>query len=243
MSGCRGKKAEEIAEAVSIRRRAVFAPYIPAGVTTVAELKKLLETLEAEGAKNVKLTGEMIFVWDEGSHPVNIEEKTGRRSNTFKAAGVRPVKMCSAETFCERFVRPVLGLALKIDGKFLREALPAKLSIGVAGCKRSCSEPSTKDIGVIGHPKGYEILAGGAAGFKPKIGERIAIVAGEDDVLRVIGKIIEFARNMDKKNARLWKLIEETGMEEFTREVLEGSATVDAGDEPQGSAEPLEMFR
>ncbi|MBI5816012.1 MAG: hypothetical protein HZB29_10455 [Nitrospinae bacterium] len=205
------------------RSRAIFAPYIPAGVIPAAQLKELARVMEQEGATNVKLTGEIVFVWDTPRHPANLEEKTGAKSNTFRFAGVRPVKMCSAETFCERFVRPVLGLALEIDRRFRGETLPAKLSIGVAGCARSCSEPATKDIGVTGHPDGYEIKVGGAAGLKPKVGVRLAIMESEEDVLAVIGRIISFARERGGSHARLWKLIEQTGFEEFSR-IVTGEA-------------------
>jgi len=207
-------------------RPATFAPFISAGAISVEDLKKLVLTMESEGAKNVKLTGEIIFVWDHKKHLHGLEERTGRRANSFKEGGVRPVKMCSAETFCQRFVQPVLGLAMRIDKTFYRAPLPVKLAIGVAGCIRSCSEPATKDVGIIGHPKGYEILVGGSAGARPVVAQKLAVVPTQDDVIVVVGRIVEYVRAHGKKGTRLHGLIEKAGFEGFKREILHGVATV-----------------
>jgi len=202
------------------RRRAIYSPQIPAGVISVRELKKLVDMMEAEGAKNVKLGGEIIFVWDKPNRPHGIEERAGRRGNDFKFGGVRPVKMCSAETFCERFQKPVLGLALKIDEMFRHEKLGSKLVIGVAGCQRSCSEPATKDIGIIASPQGYQILVGGAAGMRPRIGEKLTVAKTKSEVLEIVGRIVEYVKKHGSRSTRLGSIIEDRGMDEFCREVL-----------------------
>lgn len=202
------------------RDRAIYSPFISAGVISLDRLKKLVEVMENEGAKNVKLGGEIIFVWDRPDAPPDLPDKAGFESNQFKFGGVRPTKMCSAETFCERFQKPVLDLAFKIDELYHNTELEMKVMIGVAGCQRSCSEPSTKDIGVRAHPQGYEILAGGSAGMNPQVGVSIGIVNTADEVLDVIGAILDYLKRYGKKNARLGRIINKRGLEEFKREVL-----------------------
>jgi len=205
------------------RSRAIYSPFISAGVIPLDRLKKLVDVMEAEGAKNVKLGGEIIFVWDRPDAPPGLPGKTGFESNQFKFGGVRPVKMCSAETFCERFQKPVLDLAFKIDKLYHNARLEMKVMIGVAGCQRSCSEPSTKDIGVRAHPQGYEILVGGSAGMNPQVGSSIGIVSTSDEVLEVIGAILDYLKRYGKKNARLGRIINKRGIEEFKQEVLKKS--------------------
>lgn len=200
--------------------RAKFSPRISAGVISVKELRKMLEIMEEEGARDVKLGGEIIFVWDKPDLPRGLEEKTGRKANDFKFGGVRPVKMCSAETFCQRFQKPVLGLALEIDKRFSEAKLGSKLMIGVAGCQRSCSEPATKDIGIIASPQGYQILVGGAAGLKPRIAEKLTVAPSRERVLEIIENIIKYLRKHGDNKTRLGALIEKRGMEEFCKEVL-----------------------
>ncbi len=205
------------------RRRAIYSPHISAGVISIDKLKELVDIMKAEGAKNVKLGGETIFVWDQPELPAGLAEKVDFEPNDFRFGGVRPVKMCSAETFCERFQRPVLDLALEIDERFHNTAIEMKMMIGVAGCQRSCSEPSTKDIGVIAHPQGYEILVGGTAGMRPQVGRTLAVVPTADDVLDVLGRIINYCKKYGKKSARLGRIINKRGIDEFKKEIFVNS--------------------
>ncbi len=208
------------------RKRAIYSPFISAGVISVERLKNLVETMEANGAKNVKLSGEIIFVWDRPDFPDSLEEKVEFKQNQFRFGGVRPVKMCSAETFCERYQQPVLDLAYRIDKLYHDTHLEMKLVIGVAGCQRSCSEPSTKDIGVIAHPTGFEMLVGGAAGLQPKIGRRLAIIHDADGVIETIGRILEYCKKHGRRHSRLGKIIAKRGMDDFKNEVLDANQLV-----------------
>jgi len=196
-------------------RKANLAPYIPNGVVSIDDLLEMAETLKKEGAKNVKLGGELIFVW-EGNHlPAGIKERIRWEANDFKASAVRPVKTCSAETFCQRFRQPVLSLAKKIDEKFKGIHLPVKLVIGIAGCQRSCSEPGTKDIGIRSNPRGYEIMVGGSGGMNPTIAQSIGTYPDEKSVLKVIERTIEYMKLKDRKSIRLGKVIEKDGMDDY----------------------------
>jgi NAD(P)H-nitrite reductase large subunit len=195
-------------------RPATFSPYIHGGTVTVDELSALVESLKASGAKKAKLTGELIFVFGGAELPGAVKENVKWEANNFKASNVRPVRTCSAEVFCQNFQQPVLGLAGQIDAKFRGKPLPAKLVIGMAGCKRSCSEPATKDIGIIAVPRGYEILAGGAAGMHPMLATSLGVVPTAKDVLKVIEKIIAFL-GKGTKNRRLGHIMEKMGLDDF----------------------------
>jgi NAD(P)H-nitrite reductase large subunit len=194
-------------------RKATYAPYIPKSVLTVDELMEMAVKFKEEGAEKVKLGGELIFVWDGKHLPPGVKKRVGWEQNHFKSTEVRPIKICSAETFCMRYRQPVLELAEKIDNAFRGTPLPAKLIIGIAGCQRSCSEPGIKDIGIISHTKGYELLVGGSAGLKPRIAQSIGLFNTQDDVMKAIGGIIEYVKNKDKKLFRLGKIIENEGID------------------------------
>lgn len=199
-----------------------FSPHIPAGILPISELKALLATLEEEGVEKVKLGGETVFVWPEGeSAPPDIEQIVGFTGNNFAFGGVRPVRMCSAETFCKRNQNSVLQLALKLDKLYYGRTLETKVMIGVAGCQRSCSEPATKDIGIIGRPNGYDMLVGGNAGMKPKIAQKFHTAKSEQEVIDIVGKAIDYADIHCKKLLRLGAAIEKRGMDDFLDFVLE----------------------
>ena len=203
-------------------RPATFTPYLRNGVISADELCELAEAMREKGAKNVKLTGEIIFVWESENFPGDSPGSLKWQPSVFKGNSVRSVKMCSAETFCQRYKNSVLDLATEIDERFRGIELSAKLAIGVAGCKRSCSEPSTKDIGIVGRPHGYLILVGGSAGFSPRVARSVGQVATVEDVLTVIERTIAFSKSRGGPTERLGAILEETGMETFMQEVFDG---------------------
>jgi len=207
----------------SARKRFKYSPFISAGVISVEELSRLVESMKSIGAKNVKITGETVFVWDGTEEPQGFREAARYQANQFKFGGVRPVKMCSAETFCENNKLPVLDLALKIDKLFHNTHLEMKLLIGVAGCQRSCSEPATKDIGIIAHPQGYEIMVGGAAGFKPMIGKTLTVAATTDETIGIVGRIVEFCKIHGRRSARLGRIVEKMGLDAFRAHIMDGA--------------------
>jgi NAD(P)H-nitrite reductase large subunit len=176
---------------------------------------EMAERFKEEGAEKVRISGEIIFVWDGKHLPPGVKKRVGWEQNHFKAAEVRPVKICSAETFCMRYRQPVLELSEKVDNAFRGTPLPVKLIIGIAGCQRSCSEPGIKDIGIIAHTKGYELLVGGSAGLKPRIAQSIGLFQTQDDVIKVIESIIEYVKVKDKKSIRLGKIIEKDGIDDL----------------------------
>lgn len=196
-------------------RPATFAPYMPVGVIEIGELEKLVARLRESGAEKVKFGGEMVFVWEGPERPH--DPAPGYESNNFKAPRVRPVRLCSAEVFCQRYKRPVLELARKIDERFRGTPLPVKLHIGIAGCPRSCSEPSVKDIGIIAHNQGYEILLGGSAGLGPVLAQSVGLAKDEKTVLAIIKRVIAYMQQGGKK-MRLGRLIAKIGRERFLEE-------------------------
>jgi NAD(P)H-nitrite reductase large subunit len=207
----------------SARKRFKYSPFISAGVISVEELSRLVEAMKSIGAKNVKITGETVFVWDGTEEPPGFAAAAKYQANQFKFGGVRPVKMCSAETFCENYKLPVLSLAMRIDELFHNTHLEMKLLIGVAGCQRSCSEPATKDIGIIAHPQGYEIMVGGAAGFKPMVGKTLAMAATLEETIDLVGRIIDFCKIHGRRSARLGRIVEKMGMDTFRAHIMEGA--------------------
>ncbi len=193
----------------------IYAPRIPGGVITVPKLKELVQRLEKAGAKEVKLSGELIFILGEKRLSREEENNLPYPASRYEIPGVRGVKVCSATTFCNRNLQDVLGLALKLDELFYGVELPMKLTIGLAGCSRSCSEPATKDIGVIAQSQGFKVSIGGSAGFYPSIGKEFATLKTPEEVIRLVGRTIEFCKAHGRKMVRLGKLVEEKGDDFF----------------------------
>jgi len=205
-------------------RPETYAPHLPGGVIEVERLKELVDKLEGMGATKVKLTGEMIFVL--GKRPLSETDKQclPYPSSHFEVPGVRGIKVCSATTFCHRNHQDVLSLALRLDDLYYGLKLPMKLTIGLAGCARSCSEPATKDIGIIAEPKGFKILIGGSAGLHPSLGWEYALLGTPEEVIHLVGRVVEFCRVHGRKMIRLGRLVEEKG-EDFFKAFLDQETT------------------
>ncbi len=202
-------------------RSKIYAPHIPAGVIGVRQLKEMAERMEKAGVEKVKLTGELIFVLGKNELSKQDLESLPYKPSQYSVPGVRGIKVCSATTFCTRNQQDVLSLSLELDKLFYGIKLPMKLTVGVAGCHRSCSEPSTKDIGVIAQPDGFKILIGGNAGFNPAIGREFTHLATQEEVIQLVGGIIEFCRIHGRRLARLGKLLDEKGVDFFKKFISE----------------------
>jgi NAD(P)H-nitrite reductase large subunit len=198
-----------------------FAPRLPPGGIDIDTLADIVDRMRRQGADTVKLSGEIVFVWEEGGPDRDtIAAATGLTPVDFAAGGLRPVRLCAAETFCRRNKRPVRALAEELERRFGDRAMTmAKVVVGVAGCRRSCSEPATKDIGVIAGAAGYRLLVGGMNGFSPRIALPLAELPDEAAVVAAVEKILDYAESRCDPTTRLGAVIERRGIDELKKAV------------------------
>ena len=101
---------------------------------------------------------------------------------------------------------------------------PGKLKLATAGCPRNCSEALVKDIGVVAIGDGkWEILVGGAAGSSVRKGDLLCTVTGEDAVMKIIGRFIQFYREDAKYKERTHSWVERIGLERIRAVVVDDS--------------------
>jgi len=197
-----------------------IAPHIPGGIVYPETLRKIADISEKYGAAVLKITSaqriaivglkeeDLDAVWGE------LDLKPGA------AVGlcVRSIKICPGTTFCKRGKQDAVGLGLKLDEKYHGMQLPSKFKMAVSGCPNSCSEPSIKDIGIMGTPKGYTLSVGGSAGPRPRLGDVVAKDLSEEQVLDLVERIITFYKGYGKKR-RIGEVLDEIGIEKFKAEV------------------------
>lgn len=128
------------------------------------------------------------------------------------------LKVCPGIDNCKRAQQDALSLGLVLDELYHGMQLPSKFKMAVSGCMNSCSEPAVRDIGVMGTPRGFTLLAGGNAGIRPRIGDVVAEGLDESEVLEMVDRIIEFYMSSAKKY-RLGRLIDDIGLEAFKSEI------------------------
>jgi len=199
------------------------APHIPCGVVTPEILRRIADVAEKYNCAAVKLTSAqriaLVGIREEDVDSVwaDLDMEPGA------AVGlcVRSVKACPGTMFCKRGQQDSLGLGLRLDEKYHGMSLPGKLKFGVSGCANQCAETSVKDIGLVGKPKGWTLLAGGTAGSRPRLADTLADGLTTEEALSAIDRLIDFFKEHAKPRERVGRMIDRLGIESVRAAALE----------------------
>ncbi|MDR3566413.1 MAG: NAD(P)/FAD-dependent oxidoreductase [Syntrophobacteraceae bacterium] len=196
---------------------AIIAP-LPNGVMDVPTARRIADTAQRFGVTRLKVTGAQRLAL------LGVREED--IDGAYESLGVKPqqggelcrqyIKVCPGNSFCSRGQQDTLGFAHKVWERFYPvPKITAKVKIGVAGCYNSCVEPAIKDIGLIGLPKGWVIMVGGAGGKDPMLGEIIARNLDDERALEVMEKILKYYRGVSSRpqtrNQRLGVILAREG--------------------------------
>jgi NAD(P)H-dependent nitrite reductase large subunit len=197
-------------------------PRIYGGVTSPAELRRIADVAEKYDARMVKLTGgqriDLLGIRKEDLP--NVWRDLEMPSGHAYSKAFRTCKTCVGSDFCRFGVGDSIALGIKIEKKFQGIEAPHKLKLAAAGCPRNCSEATTKDLGAVAIEGGkWEIYIGGAAGSKVRKGDLLVTVETHDEVLRFMGRFMQYYRENAKYLERTYDFVERIGIE-YLRGVL-----------------------
>ncbi len=202
---------------------AIVAPMV-GGVMDVRTARRIAEVGEAYGAKTLKVTGaqRLALVGIKEEDLDAVYEALGVTAQKGAALCQQYVKTCPGNTFCTRGQRDTITFAKRLGERFHPfPKITAKVKIGIAGCYNSCVEPAIKDIGLIGLPKGWIIMVGGAGGKDPMLGEVIAKNQSDDQALDVVDSVLKYYRGVSlrpqTRNLRLGVILKKEGLERLLR--------------------------
>jgi NAD(P)H-nitrite reductase large subunit len=193
---------------------------LPGGVIDIPTGQRIAEAAKKYDAKLLKVTGDarlgVIGIKEEDIDGFYAE--LGMKPQMGTAFCQQYIKVCPGNTFCNRGQRDTLSFARKVDDAFYPfPKMTAKVKIGIAGCFNSCAEPAIKDIGLIGLPKGWILLLGGAGGKDPMIAQTVARNLSDDQALEAIDKILKYYRGIatrpQTRNLRLGVILQREGMD------------------------------
>ena len=199
-------------------------PEMPGGITTPADLIRIAEVALKYDVPLVKLTGgqridlvgvtkdDLPKVWADLDMP----------AGWAWGKSYRTCKSCIGPQFCRFGLGDSMGLAQKIEARFRGIDSPGKLKLATAGCPRNCSEAMVKDVGAvaIGDDR-WEIYVGGAAGSHVRKGDVLCTVTGEDAVLQISGRFMQWYRENAKYKERTHTFIERMGLERVRAVVVD----------------------
>ena len=201
-------------------------PEMAGGVTTPADLMRIAQVAQKYNVPLVKLTGgqRIDLVGVAKQDLPKIWSDLGMPSGHAYGKSYRTCKSCIGTEFCRFGLGDSMGLATKIEKRFRGVDSPAKLKLATAGCPRNCSEAMVKDVGAvaIGNDR-WEIYIGGAAGAHVRKGDLLCTVEGEDAVMTVTARFMQFYRENAKWKERTYSFVPRLGLERIRAVVVEDS--------------------
>lgn len=194
-----------------------IAPHIPAGLISSDQLRKLADIADKYNVNAIKITAaqRIALVGLKEEDIDNAWEDLGMKPGAAIGLCVRSIKTCPGTAFCKRGFRDSVSIGLKLDDRYHGMNLPNKLKIGVSGCPNSCSDNHTRDIGLMGMPKGWAVFVGGKGGNVPRLGDKLAINIPDDKVLDVVDEIVNIYSSNATSKERLGSYIDRIGFDEF----------------------------
>jgi nitrite reductase (NADH) large subunit len=196
-------------------------PRMYGGVTTPSELKRIAEVAEKYEVPTVKLTGgqridllgvrkeNLTAMWADLDMP----------SGYAYGKAIRTVKTCVGEEYCRFGTGDSMGMGIALEKRFERLNTPAKVKMAVSGCPRNCAESGIKDLGVVSVDGGWELYAGGNGGVKVRVGDLLATVATEAEVIEYTEAYLQYYRETGNYGERTSEWVERLGIE-HVREVM-----------------------
>jgi nitrite reductase (NADH) large subunit len=206
----------------NIQRDRTFSvvPRIYGGVTSPAELRRIADVAEKYNARMVKITGgqriDLLGIRKEDLP--NVWRDLDMPSGHAYTKAFRTCKTCVGSDFCRFGVGDSIALGIKIEKRFQGIEAPHKMKLAAAGCPRNCSEATTKDLGAVAIEGGkWEIYIGGAAGSQVRKGDLLVKVDTHDEVLKFMGRFMQYYRENAKYLERTYDFAERIGIEELRR--------------------------
>jgi nitrite reductase (NADH) large subunit len=201
-------------------------PRIYGGVTTPADLRRIAEVAEKYNVPLVKITGgqRLDLLGIKKEDLPGVWKDLGMPSGHAYTKAFRTCKSCVGTDFCRYGVGDSIALAQKIERRFQGVESPHKMKLATAGCPRNCSEAYVKDLGAVAIDGGkWEIYLGGAAGGSVRKGDLLCTVSTHDEVLKYMGRFMQYYREHGKYLERSYHFLERIGIETLRQILVDDS--------------------
>lgn len=196
-------------------------PRIWGGITSATELRRIADVAEKHQIPAIKLTsGQRIALAgirkDQLPH---VWKDLGMPSGHAYAKAVRSCNTCVGSDFCRFGLGDSIGLGIKIEKRFHGLETPHKMKLAAVGCPRSCAEATVKDLGAVAIEGGWQVYAGGGAATRVRAAELLCTVKTHEEVLKYMGRFIQYYREHGKYMERSHGFVERVGITRL-RELL-----------------------
>lgn len=202
------------------KRTYAITPDIPGGFVSADTLEKIAKVSKKYNGVLKITSGQRILITNLKEEDLpKVWDELGMKPAVLTTNSVKNVEICPAG-FCKRSKYNTIGIGMKLIKKYSKKEMPCRTKIGVAGCRNACGSVYAKDVGVIADVTGIMVVAGGSAGYNPRIADIIAKDLDENKTLEIIDKIFNYYQENAELGEKLGFLIERIGLEKFKNDIL-----------------------
>ncbi|MEH6995171.1 nitrite reductase large subunit NirB [Neobacillus drentensis] len=196
-------------------------PQMYGGITNPEQLRKIAQAAEKYHINDVAITSDQRIhllgvkkedlsdVWAELNMPLNSPQ----------ANGVQNITTCIGEHICSCDKKPSIELAVSLEKQLEFLTTPYRIKMGISSCLHNGAGSTTKDVGVIGVDRGWEIYIGGSSGRHGRSGELLCVAATSEEAMELIKGFVQYYRETANYLERTGKWVERVGLI-HVREVL-----------------------
>lgn len=196
-----------------------ITPDIPSGFIQPETLEKIVNVAKKYEAVLKITSGQRILITNLKEEDLpKVWEDLGMEPAVITTNSVKNIESCPAG-FCKRSKYNTIGIGVKLSKKYAKKEMPCRTKIGVAGCRNACGSVYARDLGIIADKSGLMVVAGGSAGFHPRIADIIAKDLTEEEALKLVDNIFEYYKAEAELGEKLGLMIERIGVESFIERV------------------------
>ncbi|HEY5907810.1 MAG TPA: nitrite reductase large subunit NirB, partial [Vicinamibacteria bacterium] len=206
-------------------------PRIYGGVTSAAQLRRIADVADKYAVPMLKITGgqRIDLLGISREKLPDVWRDLGIPSGHAYTKAFRTCKTCVGTDFCRYGVGDSTALGIAIEKRFQGIESPAKMKLAANGCPRNCAEATTKDLGAVAIEGGrWEVYVGGAAGSRVRKGDVLCVVETHEDVLRYMGRFMQYYREQARYLERTYDFVERLGIETLRRILVDDAEGIAA---------------
>jgi NAD(P)H-nitrite reductase large subunit len=201
-----------------------IAPHLPCGLVTPEILEKLADVARKYNVPTLKITSaaRIALFGIEEKDVDAIWEDIGSDKGHAVGLCVRSVKVCPGIAHCRLAKQDSMNMGQIIDDLYHGMILPSKMKMAVSGCKIQCGENCIKDLSLYGTKQGWNFLAGGMGGIKPRLADLLFEDLSWDEALDMVARTISYYKT-NSRRYRIGFMIDKMGIDAFKKGVLAAS--------------------
>lgn len=195
-------------------------PDLDMGMVTPGELEKIAAVCRKYAVPAAKVTSAQRLALL-GTHPELLAELQRDLHIPDQPPHVRNrvhyVQACPGSRWCRYGIRDSLQVGAAIGSLVLAGPLPAKIKVGVSGCRMCCAESWVRDVGLVAQRNGWRLIFGGNAAGRPRIGDVVAEDLNDTEAVALVERCLNFYIKNAKYKTRSARFMERFGIEQLKK--------------------------